>query len=60
MSRRILILQGDGDYDGVSQMVEELGVIRPGLQDDLDRLTSEGIPVDIIFEQGMSVLEPAS
>ena len=60
LSRRILILQGDGDYDGVSQMVEELGVIRPGLQDDLDRLTSEGIPVDIIFEQGMSVLEPAS
>jgi hypothetical protein len=33
-----------------------MGVIRPALQGDLKRLASAGIPVDIIFEQGMSVL----
>ena len=53
LSRKILVLQGDGDYDGARSFVEEMGRIGPGLQADLDRLETEGIPVDVVFEQGL-------
>lgn len=56
LSAKILKLQGDGDYDGVSKLVKEMAVITPELQADLDRLGEKGIPVDIIFEQGAAVL----
>jgi hypothetical protein len=52
LSRRILTLQGDGDYAGVGALNAELGVIGPELRQDLDRLRSRGIPVDILYDQG--------
>jgi hypothetical protein len=57
LAERILRLQGDGDYAGVVRFVEEMGQVSPQLQADLDRLAERGIPVDIVFEQGMAVLE---
>ncbi|MEO0330415.1 MAG: Zn-dependent hydrolase [Bacteroidota bacterium] len=56
LSRDILTLQGDGDYDGVAQLVAEKGKISPQLQADLDRLSEQSIPVDVTFEQGLDVL----
>jgi hypothetical protein len=56
LSEQILRFQGDGDYAGVTAFNREMGVIRPALQADLDRLRAAAIPVDIIFEQGMDVL----
>lgn len=56
LSRKILTVQGDGDYDQAAELVAELGVIGPRLQGDLDRLSEAGIPVDIVFEQGTGVL----
>lgn len=56
LSAKILKLQGDGDYDGVSTLVKDMAVIDAELQADLDRLGEKGIPVDIIFEQGAAVL----
>jgi hypothetical protein len=56
LSERILTLQGDGDYQGVAQLVEEKGKIGPKLQTSLDALSDAGIPVDIVFEQGVDVL----
>ena len=56
LSELILTLQGDGDHDGAAALLAEKGVVDPALQADLDRLGSAGIPVDIIFEQGESVL----
>ena len=58
LSELILTLQGDGDHDGAAALLAEKGVVGPALQADLDRLGSAGIPVDIIFEQGESVLFP--
>jgi hypothetical protein len=52
----ILRYQGDGDYAGVSRFLEERGKLSPTLQQDLARLGSKGIPVDIVFEQGTEVL----
>ena len=56
LSELILTLQGNGDYDGVDQLMAEMGAVPPGLQDDLDRLDALGIPRDIVFEQGIGVL----
>jgi biotin operon repressor len=52
LSRRILVLQGDGDYAGVGKLNAELGAIDATLQEDLDRLKAKGIPVDVLFDQG--------
>jgi len=57
LSQKILQLQGDGNYDGVKALMAEKGNVGPQLQEDLDRLESAGIPVDVVFEQGMSVLK---
>ena len=59
LSELLLTLQGDGDYDGAGRLLSEMGVIRPALQADLARLADAGIPVDIVFDQGMAVLEGA-
>ncbi len=57
LSSLILTLQGDGNYEGVSQLVLEKGLISPELQSDLDRLSAASIPVDVIFEQGTKALD---
>ena len=56
LSGVLLKLQGDGDSAGVQALTRELGVIRPQLQADLDRLSSRAIPVDVAFTQGKAVL----
>lgn len=56
LSQRILTLQGDGDAEAVAAFVAEYGVEKPELRADLDRLAEAGIPVDIVFEQGIDVL----
>jgi len=52
LSRRILVLQGDGDYAGVGALNSEFGAIGPTLRGDLDRLKAKSIPVDVLFDQG--------
>jgi hypothetical protein len=56
LSEKILTLQGNGDYEGVGKLLSEQGKISGELQADLDRLAEQNIPVDIVFEQGVSVL----
>lgn len=56
LSSLLLQLQGDGDYEKVADLVAENGVIGPQLQSELDRLSDEGIPVDVVFRQGVDVL----
>jgi len=56
LSGVLLKLQGDGDYAGVARFTTDLGVIRPLLHADLDRLSRRDIPVDVVFTQGKSVL----
>ena len=62
LSREILLLQGDGDYEAVTDFVKEYASMPDQLQADLDRLEAQGIPIDITYEQGPDVLkglEPA-
>ncbi len=59
MAARILRFQGDGDYQGVSRFMAERTKISAPLQADLDRLATKGIPVDLVFEQGVDVMAAA-
>ncbi|WP_299889382.1 Zn-dependent hydrolase [uncultured Lacinutrix sp.] len=56
LSQVILEYQGEGNYDGVGKFVANYGGIEEELQKDLDRLSAASIPVDVVFEQGTSVL----
>ncbi len=56
LSEKILTLQGDGDYAGVTRLFDEKGLIGADLQKDLDKVASAGIPRDIVFKQGVTVL----
>ncbi|MBK9383763.1 MAG: DUF1080 domain-containing protein [Planctomycetes bacterium] len=56
LARRILVLQGEGDIDGVRALLAKDAVIDPVLAGDLARVAAAGIPVDVVFEQGAEVL----
>ncbi len=56
LSELLLTLQGDGDYEGASELKVTKGVISEELQGDLDRLTLANIPVDIVFNMGVAEL----
>jgi len=56
LSEVLLTLQGNGDYNGASELLATKGVISKELQADLDRLTNANIPVDIVFNQGVAEL----
>ncbi len=56
LSEKLLIIQGNGDYESAGELLRTQGVISEDLQRDLDKLNEAGIPVDIIFEQGVEVL----
>lgn len=56
LSDLILTIQGDGDYDRVTELMNNKGVIGEELQVSLDKLSDAKIPVDVIWEQGPSVL----
>jgi len=52
----ILVLQGNGDYEGARSYLEANAVIHADLRAELDGLRSARIPVDVVFEQGKEVL----
>jgi hypothetical protein len=56
LSEQILRFQGDGDYAGVQAFMARYGQIDAELQGDPDRLAHAGFPVDVVSEQGASVL----
>lgn len=56
LSNLIITLQGNGDKAAVEKTQREKAVITPELQADLDKLTKKGIPVDVVFEQGVDIL----
>ncbi len=56
LSKLILELQGGGNYAGAGTLIADKATIGPELQANLDRLATAGIPVDIVFEQGIELL----
>ena len=56
LSKLILTLQGDGNYQGVVDLLATKGVISEQLAKDLALLEKASIPVDIVFKQGKKEL----
>ncbi len=56
LTTRILTIQGDGDYQGAMDWIKKDAVIKEPLASDLLRLEKAGIPVDIVFVQGVEAL----
>jgi hypothetical protein len=56
-SEKVLKIQGDGDYAGAGAFLPKPGEMDPTLKTDLEGLASAQIPTDIVFRQGMDVLE---
>lgn len=53
----ILQIQGDGNYEMAKELVDNDGFIKEQLKDDLNKINSYFIPVDIYFRQGVEVLK---
>ncbi|MBR0073066.1 MAG: Zn-dependent hydrolase [Bacteroidales bacterium] len=53
---KILQVEGDGDYNEAKTYREKNGVVRPSLQESLDKISEANIPVDIRYNQGMKAL----
>ncbi len=60
LSEKILRMQGDGDYEAVAAFTETYARRTPELEEDLARLEDGGIPTDITYEQGVSMLQGIS
>ena len=56
LTQVLLKLQGEGDYTAAAKFIEKNAFVGSTLKADLERLEAEGIPVDIVFEQGAKVL----
>ena len=53
LSDKILTHQGNGDYAGVKQWFDDKGHINEQLKRSLQRINEAGIPVDVVFQQGV-------
>ena len=57
LAAEIITIQGDGDLDKAKDMIDRQGIIKEVLKADMNRITEAGIPIDIVFSQGIEVLE---
>jgi hypothetical protein len=55
-SVEVMRILAEGDYTAAKEIIESKGNMLPTLQEDLKRISSAGIPIDITFEQGEQVL----
>ncbi|MCK5028565.1 MAG: Zn-dependent hydrolase [Bacteroidales bacterium] len=53
LSKEILVIQGDGNYEAAKKLINEKGFIRDELLDDLYKIQKERIPKDVVFIQGL-------
>ncbi len=53
---KVLMFEGDGNYEGAKAYLAKNGKINEKLATDLSRLSSANIPVDIIYEQGLTTM----
>ncbi len=56
LTNEILVIQGNGDYEAAVKFVNKYAVTPTELKNDLDRINSSNIPVDIVFKQGPEML----
>jgi hypothetical protein len=53
---KVLMFEGNGDYEGAKSYLAQNGKVNEKLASDLSRLQTAKIPVDIVYDQGISAL----
>jgi hypothetical protein len=56
LSALILTIQGDGDIEKSMAISAQYGVMTDDLKAALKRIEDKDIPVDIVFDQGLTTL----
>lgn len=56
LANMIITIQGDGDIEAAKKLIEEKNIMSDDLKNSLQSLEDKNIPVDVIWEQGPSVL----
>ncbi len=56
LTSEIIIMQGNGDYQGAKNFIQQNSTISTELQNILDVINEKNIPKDIVFEQGIKYL----
>ena len=54
---KLIIIQGDGDYEAAAQLISRDGSMPGYFRADIDRINATDIPVDVYFKQGMDHLD---
>ena len=56
LSRKVITIQGDGNYEKAQQLLLKYGVIDKDLQESLNKLEKNNTPIDVVFNQGLEYL----
>jgi len=56
LTRKIITIQGDGDYEAATELLDKYGIMPDDLKHDLSRINNNDIPKDIKFVQGAEIL----
>jgi len=56
LAEKIIKIQGDGNYKEAKDLIRQYGMVKETLRQDLNKINENKIPIDIIFNQGKSVL----
>lgn len=56
LTLEIITMQGLGDYEKANEMIEEKGYVGDLLFNDIRKLNTLDIPVDLVFEQGINYI----
>ncbi|MBN2663123.1 MAG: hypothetical protein JXR68_05695 [Bacteroidales bacterium] len=57
LTTKIIVMQGNGDYDGLKSFIEKYKVIDVRLQNLINSINDKNIPTDMILVQGEDVLQ---
>ncbi|MEI7596418.1 MAG: Zn-dependent hydrolase [Bacteroidota bacterium] len=49
--KKILVLQGNQDYDGFSKFLNQKGFVKVQLQQDIEKLQAKKVPIDVVFSE---------
>ncbi|RXQ93971.1 Zn-dependent hydrolase [Ancylomarina salipaludis] len=52
LSKLVLAIQGDGDYEKAAELIQDKGYIHNELLNDLYRIQRARIPKDVVYDQG--------
>jgi hypothetical protein len=59
LATQLMFVQGNRDYGAAGRLLQDMGGMDVMLREDMKRLSGLELPVGIVFEQGLDVLEPA-